>query len=321
MKRTISFILCAVFICSVMICITYAETSPLEIFTKESKTFSVTEIDMDTGKETVRTFDKIVSSQLNEMETFDLPESKFMSSRSVMGSDERIKVEDTTVYPHSAIVLLEIDWGGIIPTYATGFMISENVAVTSAHALYKRNNGFAEEVKIYPAKDGFGAWNNPYGTTVAKAMGVCTEWVDFIDNNANIYATFHDGDWGAVILDEPLGRETGIISLKCPTDSELETAKTKSIIKLCGYPGDLHLLPYYQYMSTGNVYEYMDELIYYMLDSEGGQSGSPILDENNTAIGIHCGGDPNEQSFNFAVRMDENMLYYYNLAIEDYKVS
>ena len=128
-------------------------------------------------------------------------------------------------------------------------------------------------------------------------------------------------DWGAVILDEPLGNETGTIELKCPTNSELYNLKSLDSVRICGYSTPYELLKiYYQYETIGNIASYSNDMINYSLDTQSGQSGAPILNKDNKAIGIHFGFD-NYDSLNKAVRMDANMLYYYNLAIENHKES
>ncbi len=318
MKKIISVILCLTILCSIMIYTANAENILNDITIKDSDTFSVTEINLETKEKIIRTFDKVETPQLSEMKPFELPLSKSMSSRTIIGDDERTKVEDTTVYPYSAIVFLEITWGLFNKKCATGFMISDNVVVTSAHALYKKTyDGIPKLIKAYPAKYGL---INPYGSASAKAVGVCTEFVEYIDNsrpeNGNEWPYPYE-DWGVVILDEPLGRETGTISLKCPTNDELNDLKTSEGVNLCGYGASSEILNiYHQYENSGSISAYSSDLIEYALDAIEGQSGSPVLNKDNFAIGIHFGA---YNDYNCAVRMDENMMYYFNKAIEDYK--
>ncbi len=288
-----------------------------KITTNTADTFSVTEKNYETGEETIREFDNLNSTYLSELQPFEIPQSNLISPCNIIGADDRTQIEDTTIYPYSAIVYLEVKWGN--EKYcATAFMISKNVAITSAHAVYNKElGGFADSIKAYPAKNGYGFWNNPYGSSKVIATGVCTQWAEYINNSEDQNAKYPEEDWGAVVLKEPLGDETGTISIKCPTGSELLNIRNDECVKICGYQEMDTILPkFYQFEAVGNISTYSSDMIYYELDTVGGQSGSPLLNDENVAIGVHFGY---YNGYNCAVRMDENMMYYFNLAIEDYK--
>lgn len=281
--------------------------------------FSVTEKDFSTGKESVKTFDNLSHSQIFDVLPITSTNNTSSSPRMIVGDDDRVQIEDTTMYPYSAIVLLEIDWPGIFTdTYATAFMVSEKVAITSAHCLYnKERGGWANSVRAFPAKNGYGIWNNPYGSSLAASIGVCTQWREHIDSSDSETPSYPEEDWGAVILLESLGKETGTIEMKIPTAEDLYKLREEEQIKTVGYPGDLHLYPFYQYQSTGFLSIFNADMLYYNLDTESGHGGAPILTEDNVAIGIHFGIDPLTRTRNCAVRIDENMMYYFNQAIQE----
>ncbi len=315
MKKIIALVLSMILLCSVVVCGVYAENGDNNNQNEDTETLSVAEFNFDTNTENVREFDNVDLTAFDGIDLQDMLGNNTVSPRSIIGDDDRTEVDDTTEYPYSAIVLLEVKWGLLSTSYATGFMISDNVAVTAAHALYKKDKGWPISVKVYPAKDGYGILNNPYGSSRVKKAGVCTQWQEYIDSSSEENPTYSKEDWGAVVLKESLGEETGVISIKCPTNNELLAATNDETVKVCGYYNTSEILPaYHQYEMNGNISAFTDDYIYYAIDTYDGQSGSPVLNEDNVAIGVHFGNALND---NVAVRMDENMMYYFNLAVEE----
>lgn len=88
--------------------------------------------------------------------------------------------------------------------------------------------------------------------------------------------------------------------------------------RISGYPayvGSSSISTTKQYEATGTVNILNNYKFYYTIDSSGGQSGAPILNENNEVIGIHTSGSTN---YNYGVRITPQVSYYLNEFLAKY---
>lgn len=214
----------------------------------------------------------------------------------VGGNDDRTRLYNSYVAPYSAIGLVVITWrweeNGVAYTSSdtgTGWLISKNTVITSAHLLCSRDKGWATEVLFIPGINQANALNftaYPFGYANATDIAVSVPW----------YESEYVGpwyDWGVMRLDSDIGLQSGFLGFKCLTGNPMNTPIVTS-----GYPGDLNngVLPSnninataYQYYST-NLINFTSSgsdtfsnithhyrLYYTDIDSCGGQSGAPLL--------------------------------------------
>lgn len=207
-------------------------------------------------------------------------DSQIMPS-SIIGSDDRLKVEDTVPYPYSAICYIEISWPDGSTGLGTAWIIYDNLAVTAGHCIYSADHGgWASKVKLWPGKNGYGLWNNPYGTTTAISLNTSSEWVTSEDENQ---------DWAIMELADAIGEKTGCFGFGWTPYSLTDEAVTIS-----GYPGEHR---YYQYKMSGSITDSSTyKLCYNAIDTSGGQSGSPIYNSVHIVYGIHCYGGTSTNS-------------------------
>ncbi|RLV54927.1 hypothetical protein D9V41_14005 [Aeromicrobium phragmitis] len=202
----------------------------------------------------------------------------------VIGSDDRTRVANTTVYPYSAMVQLEVvfDGEGFI---CSGFMISADTVGTAGHCIHEGATDtqglelgtvgeFAEQVIAYPGRDGDYL---PYGSCLGVELYISGGW-----GNGSYVAY----DYGAIKLDCEVGNVTGTLGY---------TTRTASNAVLAGYPGDK--TPYATlWQDYGDVSKFALGTRYeYAIDTFGGQSGGPVYysprDCNGScAVGIHAYG-------------------------------
>ncbi len=221
----------------------------------------------------------------------------------ILGEDTRVPIQDTTEYPYSALCKFVIHFTGNDKVdrsfVGTGFFISDNQILTAGHCLYDKNyGGMASSIDIYPASDSDGRL--PYGavTVTQKNFHVTSKWI----NSHSM-----DQDFGLITLDTPMGQKPGILSL-----SHNAVENVHQQIMIAGYPyqaGDrlTTLTPKKGYGIFDSYNANNNRIIYHNVDTQPGQSGSPILNANNEVIGIHTFGMTNNQ-MNGGTMIDDYVL-------------
>ncbi len=311
--KIISFVLCLALLSSLFI---PAYATSIDV--TEKVNVSVVEKDLETNKVEEKVYSnstngtpnvKVIDSWIDKAETnFDVSEDMLANKKfgfdtpySIIGdSDGRTKVSSTKVHPYSAIVYLDIFFGAI-NVRGTGFLISDNVVATAGHCIYDDEYGWATSISVMPGKTGYGVFHDPYGVATAKKMAVSHQWLNSNDSNY---------DWGAIEIRSGLIGNPGKINIASLSDNN-------SAIKISGYPGEFAgKTTYAQYEMSGAVSFSTSYRYYYTIDTSGGQSGAPILDANNVAVGIHTSGDKTN-TYNSGIKFTDSVLYYLNLCISN----
>lgn len=197
----------------------------------------------------------------------------------IIGGDDRQLVLDATSTINRTIVRINVEGvdkqGHQIQYLGSGVMIGPDTVLTAGHVVYNLEAGeYYQNIKVVPAA----TWNGerflePYGYAVAKETEVL-EAYKLGDKSQAI---------GVIKLHRPIGQETGYLTLAPNSLSIGQQVKT------IGYPGDKKGM----YFSEGTVLSMVgSQQARYDLDTFGGQSGSPILNEYNQIVAIHyAGGD------------------------------
>lgn len=86
-------------------------------------------------------------------------------------------------------------------------------------------------------------------------------------------------------MHDPLGSEYGFFGVRDWSASIEGYEATVS-----GYPTNSSGTRFFQYKSTGNLTSISTKHISYRMDTDGGNSGSPVYILGNQVIGIHTGG-------------------------------
>jgi V8-like Glu-specific endopeptidase len=111
----------------------------------------------------------------------------------VFGSDDRMRVTDTTVFPWNTVTYVESQFSDGSVFGFSGVLVSPYVVITSALAIYQSDLGFAESVLLVPgqtqAREGE-LIEEPFGFRFGELIEVPQEWVDTAEPSALFGAVF-----------------------------------------------------------------------------------------------------------------------------------
>lgn len=219
---------------------------------------------------------EFASEELTAQEVWDLVlrEAKTapIGRESVIGTDNRIKINPTTTFPARAIgqITFTQRGGNFI---CTGWLVNKNTVVTAGHCVHEgdtsSSSGWSTNVKFYPGRNGS---SNPYGSCSATRLFTVNGWF----NDAN-----EEYDYGAFKLNCNIGNTTGYLGYWWQSASLVGVEATPQ-----GYPGDKPSGTQWKHVRT--VSANSARQTFYQADTAGGQSGCPVLDINRT--GSFCKG-------------------------------
>ncbi len=210
-------------------------------------------------------------------------------AKDVFGTDDRFKVTDTTkafpkwicklyMYPNS-------NASDQARRLGTATFVAPNVILTAGHNVHNNDlGGWASKIEVIPGLNGI---QRPYGETFTSHYICCKGW---IDTKRDLY------DFALIFTQKQFPPQYGHMGFASVKKENLQGQN----ITICGYPVDLPrdqpgMKGKYQYYAKNNVLKLDSGMLYYTVDVEGGQSGSPIMYYNNERnqfyiCGIHTAG-------------------------------
>jgi glutamyl endopeptidase len=237
----------------------------------------------------------------------DQPGTEAVGAESVINVDDRTRVQNTDVYPNSAIGQLRLLDDEGQPLRCTGFLIDANTVLTAGHCVHQGGTGSDdhwftnhvftpgenEDVEPFPSCNGVELWTLP-------------RWYDEQDE-------YHD--IGIVQLDCTVGNQTGWLGyFALPGRRALLDMTTH----VRGYKG----LTEQMWTDKGRVWASQGQMTFYRNDTSGGQSGSPVFKWRNgcledgesgpCAMAVHAygtgHGSPPHKGNNHGPRITEERL-------------
>ena len=194
------------------------------------------------------------------------PSAPMEPNRTILGSDDRIRVGDTWQYPYSAIAYIVGKYGCGCRWYSSGFMVTRDTLMTAAHCLVcQEHNQWATNMTFY-----FG-----YISDNSYFYKYDTDWTAYVGT------MFPDGytsvnDWGFVHFKYDVGDSTGWFGMRFLNDSDLESGW----YTVAGYrDGQLKY-------DTGPVFVIDADRMWIDADIMPGNSGCPVFDSENYAVGL-----------------------------------
>lgn len=188
----------------------------------------------------------------------------------IHGPDDRELVLET-LYPYNVMCYLQITLfdGRSFP--ATGFFIAPRCVITAGHCVFERNH-WVKEAEVIPGV--FGELE-PHGKALARRFRSVEGWT--INHDSNF-------DYGAIILDDDH------LFTKLKSTLGFKRYDEEKSVEVAGYPKDKGRYPW---KAAGDILRRSKFQLFYEIDTEAGNSGSPILAALNGkkyAIGLHTDG-------------------------------
>lgn len=191
-----------------------------------------------------------------------------VSPFTIIGTDDRVKVTDTTVSPYNAVANLTLRYSNGTVRYGTGFLIGPNTIATAGHVVYDRANGLGSPTSI-TVRLGDTPTSHPYGTQTVYSSNFYypSAW----KNSGGI-----SNDYGVIKLN------TAVNNITPFTISDQDTP-VGTAIKIAGY--DYKTAQ--QWKTSGTVVETFTGRIDYRMDTLPGMSGSPVYIGTRTVVAIN----------------------------------
>ncbi len=216
-----------------------------------------------------------------------IPEERY--DRAVIGSDNRVRITDTSAYPFSCIAYMKIHMRCGCSSTGTGYMVGPKTLLTAGHCLMcTDHHQGADYIDFY-----FG-YKDDYNYFLKYSDGT-TYWygTDFPDGYTK---GAEQWDYGLVQMQWNVGDTTGYFGIASLTDSDLAS----SGYNLVGYRNGVMKA---DYGWVSNITHYNFD---HNADTEPGYSGCPLFDNDYyaTAINIASAWD---NSHNIARRINDEL--------------
>ena len=200
------------------------------------------------------------------------PMSAPAGGESIIGPDNRFRINATTTYPHRAVVLITFDPPGLGTSRCTGWLISRNTVITAGHCLAAAGSGTFYSRSTYRI---FRAGTAPLRHSAPARRPVLHSVVGWVNSGSELF------DYGAIRLNCNVGAQTGWFGWW------FQTASLNGLFtRVSGYPGDK---PLTHWQSTDSVRGTQPRQIFYLNDTVGGNSGGPVW-QNRSSAALFCQG-------------------------------
>ena len=208
---------------------------------------------------------------------------EFEQPESVCGRDDRVRITATSRIPWRMICQLIITRRDNRTSRCTGWFIGPGTVMTAGHCVYSHSaGGWARRIEVIP---GMNASQRPFGSAVGTHFRSVRGWTR---SRKPSY------DYGCILLGPKLGRRTGWFGFAALSDGSLR----QLLVNNSGYPADKPFGT--QWFNAGRITKVEKRRLHYMLDTAGGQSGSPtwrLRSGKRHAVGVHAyGGCPNKST-------------------------
>ncbi len=149
------------------------------------------------------------------------------TDRAIFGQDERVRVNDTTAYPFSAVGILEAKAPNGEYIHCSAALIGPRTVLTTASCLYSNETGWNDELLFAPAANGYD--DLPFGVYDWETAHIMDGYISQYDGS---YSSIMIYDLAVVVLQEPAGDQLGWLGFQAEEEGRAFHAN------LLGYPQD-----------------------------------------------------------------------------------
>jgi V8-like Glu-specific endopeptidase len=220
----------------------------------------------------------------------------------VHGPDDRVRINNTSVYPwrvHASLLITAADnsqWIG------TAWFIGPHTLMTAGHCVNIRGSGvpgrdgWVRRIQVMPGRN---AASLPYGSVTSTSFRSVTGWTTSASGNENY-------DYGAIIIPTNLGSTTGWFGFGVYSNADL----VGTVGNISGYPGDKPSGQ--QWYDAHRIASVNSRKVFYDIDTAGGQSGSAvyrIINGARYAFAVHAyGGSTTNSGTRIITAVYNNMV-------------
>ncbi len=221
-----------------------------------------------------------------------LPVTPLENPRSVLGTDDRVQITNTTTFPWRTIARLRIKFPGSASIWGcSGALVDGFHILTAGHCVHDGSNWY-EWIEVYPGQD---ESYTPYHMAWVTGARSYTGWT--VDQSP-------DNDWALVTLDRNIGNHTGWMGRITGASSDSIYTSTANV---SGYPCDKPAgSQWYDSDLGASATEYKH---YYYMDTYGCQSGAPVwryVDPSRWIMTVHAYGAGGTPPTNSGTRLNQD---------------
>jgi V8-like Glu-specific endopeptidase len=189
------------------------------------------------------------------------------ASRQVFGTDDRVQVKNTKVYPFTTIGFIQ---GKAKDGFSScsGTLIGPRTVLTAAHCLYSHDDkAWLEDVMYVPSLNGSTGDDAPFGAYPYESLNVVE---GYVANYQGSYDSVVPWDLGIITLVDPIGNNLGYLQGSHYDDLTDFTAN------IVGYPGDKPMGTMWRTTCDVIAEAISEDIFTYDCDTYPGSSGSSV---------------------------------------------
>lgn len=239
------------------------------------------EIDLATGE--VSTYELPLYDDNEACDVIDGFSGEMPEPMSIIGSDDRNHVTENTRKPYRQIGAMKVQFPDKRYCIVTGFLVGKKIALTAAHNLCD-NGEIASKVQFSPGRDGS---SFPYGTYTVSKLHIPKKYKE-----AANFDEKEKYDYALLEFSTDLGTSLGYFGLGGYNTQYNENTLTGTQATVVGYP-ETKNNQMYRHKSTIIGFNAEKYHMNYLMDTEPGQSGSPVIkyvDGKYYVVAIHILG-------------------------------